>query len=53
MPPTEDNGLGGDGVLKTYKELFTNGREYQQRRIFHAPDDDHNAFHLTPLDQVK
>ena len=37
-----------------YKELFTKvGQEYQQRRIFPAPDDIFNAFHLTPLDQVK
>ena len=37
-----------------YKELFTKvGQEYQRRKIFPAPDDIFNAFHLTPLDQVK
>ena len=37
-----------------YKELFTKvGQEYQNRKIFPAPDDIFNAFHLTPLDQVK
>ena len=37
-----------------YKELFTKVRqEYQNRKIFPAPDDIFNAFHLTPLDQVK
>ena len=37
-----------------YKELFTKvGEEYQRRKIFPAPDDIFNAFHLTPLDQVK
>lgn len=37
-----------------YKELFAVvGREYQTRKIFPPPDDLFNAFHLTPLDQVK
>lgn len=37
-----------------YKELFAKvGQEYQQRRIFPEPDDIFNAFHFTPLDQVK
>ena len=37
-----------------YKELFEKvGQEYQQRKIFPAPDDIFNAFHFTPLDQVK
>ena len=37
-----------------YKELFTKvGQEYQRKKIFPAPDDIFNAFHLTPLDQVK
>lgn len=37
-----------------YKELFeTVGREYQTRQIFPPTDDIFNAFHLTPLDQVK
>ena len=29
------------------------GQEYQQRKIFPAPDDIFNAFHFTPLDEVK
>ena len=37
-----------------YKELFDKvGQEYQQRKIFPAPDDIFNAFHFTPLDEVK
>ena len=37
-----------------YKELFEKvGQEYQQRKIFPAPDDIFNAFHFTPLDEVK
>lgn len=37
-----------------YKELFeTVGKEYQTRQIFPPTDDIFNAFHLTPLDQVK
>ena len=35
-----------------YKELFEKvGQEYQQRKIFPAPDDIFNAFHFTPLRQ--
>lgn len=37
-----------------YKELFEKvGQEYQQRKIFPASDDIFNAFHFTPLDEVK
>ena len=37
-----------------YKELFEKvGQEYQKRKIFPAPDDIFNAFHFTPLDEVK
>lgn len=37
-----------------YKELFEKvGQEYQQRKIFPVPDDIFNAFHFTPLDEVK
>ncbi len=37
-----------------YKELFDKvGQEYKTRKIFPAPDDIFNAFHFTPLDQVK
>lgn len=37
-----------------YKELFEKvGQEYQQRKIFPALDDIFNAFHFTPLDEVK
>lgn len=37
-----------------YKELFQKvGEEYRTQRIFPAGDDIFNAFHFTPLDQVK
>lgn len=37
-----------------YKKLFeTVGQEYATRKIFPAGDDIFNAFHFTPLDQVK
>ena len=37
-----------------YKKLFETVRhEYETRRIFPDPDDIFNAFHLTPLSQVK
>lgn len=37
-----------------YKQLFAKvGQEYQTRKVFPAPDDIFNAFHFTPLDQVK
>ena len=37
-----------------YRELFnTVGKEYRTHRVFPPPDDIFNAFHFTPLDQVK
>ena len=37
-----------------YRELFQKvGEEYNARRVFPNPDDIFNAFHFTPLDQVK
>lgn len=37
-----------------YKKLFAAvGQEYQTRKIFPPADDIFNAFHLTPLEQVK
>lgn len=37
-----------------YKELYQKVlEEYQTRKIFPAPDDIFNAFHLTPLNEVK
>ena len=37
-----------------YKQLFAKvGQEYQTRKVFPAPDDIFNAFHFTPLYQVK
>ena len=57
MPPLQGQWLEAlkPEFKKTYyKELFTKvGQEYQRRKIFPAPDDIFNAFHLTPLDQVK
>lgn len=57
MPPLEGQWLS---ALKPefgkpyYKELFkTVGQEYQTHQIFPAPEDLFNAFHFTPLDQVK
>ncbi|HIU77234.1 MAG TPA: uracil-DNA glycosylase [Candidatus Pelethocola excrementipullorum] len=57
MPPlsgTWAQELKGEFHKPYYKELFeTVGREYQTRQIFPPTDDIFNAFHLTPLDQVK
>ena len=57
MPPLQGQWLEAlkPEFKKTYYiELFTKvGQEYQRRKIFPAPDDIFNAFHLTPLDQVK
>lgn len=57
MPPLQGEWLE---VLKPefgkqyYKQLFAKiGQEYQTRKVFPAPDDIFNAFHFTPLDQVK
>ncbi len=57
MPPISGawaKGLKGEFRKPYYKELFTKvGKEYQTHRVFPPPDDIFNAFHLTPLDQVK
>ena len=57
MPPLQGQWLEAlkPEFKKTYyKELFEKvGQEYQQRKIFPAPDDIFNAFHFTPLDEVK
>ncbi len=57
MPPISGSwakALQGEFHKSYYKELFeTVGREYQTRKVFPPPEDLFNAFHLTPLDQVK
>lgn len=57
MPPISGSwakALQGEFHKPYYKELFeTVGREYQTRKVFPPPEDLFNAFHLTPLDQVK
>lgn len=57
MPPlsgTWAQALKSEFHKPYYKELFEIvGREYQTHQIFPPTDDVFNAFHLTPLDQVK
>lgn len=57
MPPlsgTWAQALKSEFHKPYYKELFEKvGREYQTHQIFPPTDDIFNAFHLTPLDQVK
>ena len=57
MPPLQGQWLEAlkpEFKKSYYKELFEKvGQEYQQRKIFPAPDDIFNAFHFTPLDEVK
>lgn len=57
MPPLQGQWLDAlkpEFGKSYYKELFAKvGEEYQQRKIFPAPDDIFNAFHFTPLDRVK
>lgn len=57
MPPISGewaNALKGEFQKPYYKALFQKvGEEYSQYKIFPAGDDIFNAFHLTPLDQVK
>ena len=46
--------LQGEFKKPYYKKLYdTVLHEYQTRKIFPAPDDIFNAFHLTPLSKVK
>ena len=46
--------LSGEFKKPYYKKLYdTVLHEYQTRKIFPAPDDIFNAFHLTPLKDVK
>ena len=46
--------LEGEFHKPYYKKLFeTVGKEYATHQIFPAGDDIFNAFHFTPLDQVK
>lgn len=57
MPPISGSwakALQGEFHKPYYKELFEMvGKEYQTRKVFPPPEDLFNAFHLTPLDQVK
>ena len=57
MPPLSGSwaeALKGEFKKPYYKQLFqVVGEEYRTRQIFPAPDDLFNAFHFTPLDQVK
>ena len=57
MPPLQGQWLEAlkpEFKKPDYKELFEKvGQEYQQRKIFPAPNDIFNAFHFTPLDEVK
>ena len=57
MPPLQGQWLEAlkpEFGKEYYRKLFkTVGEEYQSRKIFPAPDDIFNAFHFTPLDQVK
>ena len=56
MPPLQGQWLEAlkpEFKKEYYKELFQKvGQEYQERKIFPAPDDIFNAFHFTPLDEV-
>ena len=48
------NALRGEFGKEYYKKLFaTVQQEYQTRQIFPPADDVFNAFHLTPLKDVK
>lgn len=57
MPPISGEwakALSGEFRKPYYRELFQKvGEEYNTRRVFPDPDDIFNAFHFTPLDQVK
>lgn len=57
MPPLSGSwaqALKGEFHKEYYKRLFAAvGNEYQTRRIYPPADDIFNAFHLTPLEQVK
>ena len=57
MPPLSGSwaqALKGEFHKEYYRQLFeTVGKEYQTRKVFPPADDIFNAFHLTPLDQVK
>ena len=57
MPPITGDwakALEGEFHKPYYKKLFqTVGREYATHKIFPAGDDIFNAFHFTPLHQVK
>ncbi len=57
MPPLSGSwaeALKGEFKKPYYKKLFqVVGEEYRTRKVFPAPDDLFNAFHFTPLEQVK
>ena len=57
MPPINNDwaaALKEEYKKPYYKELFLKvNEEYQTRQIFPAADDIFNAFHLTPLSEVK
>ena len=57
MPPIAGEwarALQGEFRKPYYRKLFeTVGEEYRTRRIYPPADDIFNAFHFTPLDQVK
>lgn len=57
MPPIAGEwarALEGEFRKPYYKKLFTFvGEEYQTKRIYPPAEDIFNAFHFTPLDQVK
>lgn len=57
MPPISGEwakALNGEFRKPYYRELFQKiGEEYNTRRVFPDPDDIFNAFHFTPLEQVK
>ncbi|HIR23994.1 MAG TPA: uracil-DNA glycosylase [Candidatus Egerieimonas faecigallinarum] len=57
MPPLSGSwaeALKGEFKKPYYKKLFQVVREeYRTRKVFPAPDDLFNAFHFTPLEQVK
>ena len=57
MPPITGawaNALKGEFQKPYYKDLFKRvGEEYGRYQVFPAGDDIFNAFHLTPLEQVK
>ena len=57
MPPLQGEWLEAlkpEFGKQYYKQLFAKvGQEYQTRKVFPAPDDIFNAFHFTPLKDVK